>query len=59
MTRETFNASNPKPKKVAGRVTITRETDMLADKFSLDTSPILREVGAVRDLDNPTEQSRP
>jgi hypothetical protein len=57
MTREAFDASNPKPRK--GMKGVDRETDTLGNKFSIDTSPIIREVtGAqeiVIDLDKPTE----
>ena len=60
MTRETFEATVPKPKKGAARNTVNRETDMLGDKFSVENSPIVREVRASQDLtvdlDNPTQQ---
>ena len=60
MTRETFDASNPKGRRtVGGRVAVDRETDLLADRFGLTTSPIVREVGSSTDLtidlDNPAQ----
>jgi hypothetical protein len=54
MTREAYNAANPKPKK-----RVNRETDMLANRFGLDTSPIIREVKSsgewTIDLDHPAD----
>jgi hypothetical protein len=54
MTREAFAAANPRPKRG-----VDRETDMLADKFGLGTSPIIREVNRAQeltiDLDRPSE----
>jgi hypothetical protein len=59
MTRETFDATNPQPKKGAKRA--DRETDTLGGQFGLDNSPIVREVSASSrltiDLDRPTENS--
>jgi hypothetical protein len=57
MTRETFDATKPQVKK--GRKTADRETDTLANRFGVETSPIVRvvkggEVLAI-DLDQPTE----
>ena len=53
MTREAFNAANPKAKKG-----LNREKDMLANSFGLETSPIIREVktgGELSiDLDKPS-----
>jgi hypothetical protein len=54
MLREAFNAANPRPKK-----SMNRETDMLANRFGIDTSPIIREVKSsgewTIDLDHPAE----
>jgi hypothetical protein len=56
MTRETFDATKPQPKK--GWKGVDRETDTLANRFSLESSPIVREVKTgeelVIDLDKPT-----
>jgi hypothetical protein len=56
MEREAFNAAKP-PSKTKKRV--DRETDTLADRFGLGTSPIVREVNTSQeltiDLDRPTE----
>ena len=57
MTREAFEAT--KPKAPAGKPPITRETDFLDGKFSVEKSPIVREIKGstdlVIDLDKPTE----
>jgi hypothetical protein len=59
MTRETFDATKPPPKKRTKGV--DRETDTLANRFGLENSPIVREVDGSReitiDLDRPTEAS--
>jgi hypothetical protein len=53
LTREAFNAANPKPKKG-----VNREKDTLGNRFGPDTSPFVREVktgGEVTiDLDKPS-----
>jgi hypothetical protein len=57
MTREAFEST--KPKAPAGKPPITRETDFLDEKFSVDKSPIVREIkggtNLVIDLDKPSE----
>jgi len=55
MTREAFDAANPRrPKKG-----VDRETDMLAHRFGLETSPIIREIKSscnlTIDLEKPLE----
>jgi hypothetical protein len=56
MEREAFNAKKPDPKK---RAKLDREADLLANRFGVGTSPIIREVKTrgelVIDLDRPTE----
>jgi hypothetical protein len=58
LTREAFDALNPRPKKG-----VTRETDTLADRFGFSTSPITVEVMKSRDvtidLDRPSESTPP
>ena len=57
MTRETFDATKPKSK--GGKKTLDRETDTLANRFGVETSPIVREVkggeNLAIDIDRPTE----
>ena len=56
MERVAFDTANPRPKKG-----VNRETDMLANRFGLGTSPIIREVKTSQevtiDLDRPAEPS--
>jgi hypothetical protein len=56
MTREAFNAAPPRTR--AGKK-VDRETDYLDNRFSLDKSPIVREVDGSKplliDLDKPDE----
>ncbi|HZW33394.1 MAG TPA: hypothetical protein VFF52_21935 [Isosphaeraceae bacterium] len=56
MKREAFDAAHPRPKRG-----VNRETDMLADRFGIGTSPIFREVKRSQevtiDLDRPTKSS--
>jgi hypothetical protein len=60
LTRETFDASAPKPKR--GAKAADRETDTLKNQFGIDNSPIVREVTGsgeiIIDLDRPTEAGR-
>jgi hypothetical protein len=55
LMREAYNAANPKKPKRG----VNRETDLLANRFGLDTSPIIREVKSsgdwTIDLDHPAE----
>jgi hypothetical protein len=55
LKRESYDAVKKQSKNKA----LTRETDMLGNRFGLDTSPIVREVpkstDLVIDLDNPSE----
>ncbi|GAC1450731.1 MAG: hypothetical protein NVSMB9_35370 [Isosphaeraceae bacterium] len=59
MTRVAFDASNPKQGHGHARRGNHRETDMLANRYGPDTSPILREVKKngelIIDLDRPSE----
>jgi hypothetical protein len=57
MRREAFDATKPHSKRGLKRA--DRETDMLANQFGIDTSPIVREVKGAQDiaidLDRPRE----
>jgi hypothetical protein len=60
MEREAFNAAKPQSQsKSRNKKRVDRETDMLADRFGLGTSPIVREVNTSQeltiDLDRPNE----
>jgi hypothetical protein len=54
MTREAFEAAKPRLKKG-----VDRETDMLANRFGVGSSPIIREIKSscslAIDLDKPAE----
>jgi hypothetical protein len=45
LSRDAFNAANPRPKKG-----VDRETDMLRDKFGVTTSPFIRQVDKSQEL---------